>query len=810
MKFLRINEDQPKRTAEVLDALETFNTLYAMQREMLANSNGKGKVITASLSMLKYRIAKIVESAEMSAKTELLLANVADELSQIKRRNPDTETQKAAIGEWLFNDKDGYWKFLWETLFHSYVPKLTNALRRGIGNAPPIPEDMANEIAIKALDSFMEQKDKASIVNSLFQFDASLGSLLTWLEGGIKSVTQSLVNKYITQQNKETSMNQTIGDNDTEMGDMIAQEGEDQFEITTYAEKAEKLFTALTNYLRNAVQKFQQIDNPAEKYKMQVFLESMMSKDAEGAFTLKNTPFIQNLKNLSKLGEQIDEYGDDLRSFNNQKNEIIYVLKSNTFEQNFVDKARKKLAEIQNKIEQLEADKKDSISEFDSIYSKLEDMSQHDVSTGATIVDTPLQEPIGTNQSQDPANINQPQDVSPTAGTPEQAIRTKARGNRVLLSPADQALIEGKMQGARDKLRPSMFRTLSFPQIKKDLRAKSGNLYNLKEVADNINTPEDYDALVQGDLSKASVQAIYADIVVRGMLYVRDQGAMDKIYDPEVVVSGSEEMRRALNKFYKFVENEVQTNEILNAKEAEYQSLTPEEQAKLALNTKTTRGLSPKAFVLAKLSELIVDPNASQAGQEVNRFRTMYEYFDHQARAAAYDAQRNELFPGKDWDELTDEERNTISNNVYTEQYGGHRPMYVGKYRDKSLEKKKFEPRYPMVPDAEGTKYPSIMNKELWRIGRERAMSKYPDKVQERYPDQTYHQYRNPAWNTNNWYEISDNEEDFKNRNKQRNETIAESGLINVLVRIANALDSLGAYSAADNVSQNIKRLSYG
>ncbi len=437
-------------------------------------------------------------------------------------------------------------------------------------------------------------------------------------------------------------------------------------------------------------------------------------------------------------------------------------------------------------------------------------MSQHDVSTGATIVDTPLQEPIGTNQSQDPANINQPQDVSPTAGTPEQAIRTKARGNRVLLSPADQALIEGKMQGARDKLRPSMFRALSFPQIKKDLRAKSGNLYNLKEVADNINTPEDYDALVQGDLSKASVQAIYADIVVRGMLYVRDQGAMDKIYDPEVVVSGSEEMRRALNKFYKFVENEVQTNEILNAKEAEYQSLTPEEQAKLALNTKTTRGLSPKAFVLAKLSELIVDPNASQAGQEVNRFRTMYEYFDHQARAAAYDAQRNELFPGKDWDELTDEERNTISNNVYTEQYGGHRPMYVGKYRDKSLEKKKFEPRYPMVPDAEGTKYPSIMNKELWRIGRERAMSKYPDKVQERYPDQTYHQYRNPAWNTNDWYEISDNEEDFKNRNKQRNETIAESGLINVLVRIANALDSLGAYSAADNVSQNIKRLSYG
>jgi len=181
----------------------------------------------------------------------------------------------------------------------------------------------------------------------------------------------------------------------------------------------------------------------------------------------------------------------------------------------------------------------------------------------------------------------------------------------------------------------------------------------LKEVEKNINNTADLDALIQGDLSKASIQAIYADIVVRGMLYARDQAAMDKAYDPEVVVSGSEEMRRALNKFYNFVEEEVQgNNAILQQKQAEYEALSPQEQAAI--------GVSPRDFVLHELSKLISDPKASQAGTEVNRFRTLYEYFDHMARASSYEANRSEKFQDKDWDDLTDEERAQISSQFMT------------------------------------------------------------------------------------------------------------------------------------------------
>jgi len=122
-----------------------------------------------------------------------------------------------------------------------------------------------------------------------------------------------------------------------------------------------------------------------------------------------------------------------------------------------------------------------------------------------------------------------------------------------------------------------------------------------------------------------------------------------------------------------------------------------------------------------------------------------------------------------------------------------------------------------MAPDAEGSKYKEIMNRELWRIGRQRAMQK--QKMQKdtlpdaRYPDEQYNQYRDPSWGVNDWYEISNNPEDFKNKNKPKNggtDTLAQSDIIDVLIRIANTFDRLGSYRAADQLTTHINSLIHG
>jgi len=184
MKFVRLNEYRPKRTAEVLEAIEAFDTLHNLRMELLANS-GSGRIITASVVLLRSKIAKIVESAEMDAKTELILSQIADEITQIKRRNPDPKEQRTAISKWLFDDSKGYLTSIWEMLFKEYLPSITRVLMRDVGH------NVAEEIATKALSSFMEPKPDSTLIKSLMEFDASKGALLTWLKGGVKTKVQS-------------------------------------------------------------------------------------------------------------------------------------------------------------------------------------------------------------------------------------------------------------------------------------------------------------------------------------------------------------------------------------------------------------------------------------------------------------------------------------------------------------------------------------------------------------------------------------------------------------------------------------------
>lgn len=814
MKFLRLNEYRTVRTAEVIEALSVYDAIHEMCSEIRTASTNS-RILTASTSLLRIKVAKIVESAEGEARSSLLLSNAAEELEHIKAKTPDLNEQKKVISNWLFGP-NGHWKFLWESLYKNYLPRLTKALVRGFGNTPPVDEETAQDIATRALGEFMEQKDSASVVSSLAKFDASQGALMTWLEGGIRATTQRMVAQHFALKNSETSMNQKIGDNDdTEMGEMI-QDGkaENPFDIVDYSEKADRLITTLAHYIRTLTEQIERSNNPGEKFKLQNLLQHISNPANDVS---------QKIAQLKKLATNIDYITDELADVKLRKQEFIKSLSGKNPDANTVNMAKTYLAKFENKTNTLQEKESSHIEEFNQIYADLRNMAQYDEETGATRI-----EPQMPNQATAPGAEAVPGGMTPGEMTPgiespiapsapevssDPILRTKARGNRVLLSPGDQKIMEDKMQASRDKLRPAMFKAMSFPQGKKDLSARSSNLFGLKEVEKHIDNTNDLDALIQGDLSKASYKAFYADIVVRGMLYVRDQAAMDKAYDPEVVVSGSEEIRNALNKFYNFVKGEVGgNNATLEEKEAEYQQLPPEEQAQFEA--------SPKAFVLQELSKLIVGSNKNQvAGTEANRFRTLYEYFDHMARASAYESNREEKFKDKDWDDLNDEDRSQISQQVYEDQYGaGHRSMYTGRYRENSELKKKFEPRYPMAPDTEGTRYKNIMNQELWRIGRQRALSKLSKQSKDavpdaRYPDERYHQYRNPAWGVDNWYEISNNPEDFKNKSRPKNtggETLANSGVIDILIKIASDLDKMGSYRAADQLTNDIKRLIHG
>jgi hypothetical protein len=822
MKFLRLNEYHPVRTAEVIEALSVYDILHEIRNEIRA-AKANGRVITASMNLFSLKIAKTIES---QSSTTTLLSNMAEELAHIKAKNPDPEGQKQAISSWLFGPR-GHWTFLWESLYENYLPRLTKALVRGFGGTPPVDEEAANDIAMKAIGEFMEQKDSASVVSALAQFDSSKGSLMTWLEGGIRWTTQRMVRNHLKLQNSETSTNQKIGDNDdTEMGEMLPDKSaEDPFDIVDYTEKTDRLISTFARYRRTLKEQIEHSDNPAEKFKLQNLLQHISNPANDVS---------QKIATLKNTATDIDIINDELADTKSEKQKLFSTLSGKNPDANTLNMAKTYIEKFKQKIIKLNTAMEKKVEAFNAIYSELNDMAQYDAETGATRIEPEMPAPAPMQQEVAPGVEAEPGEMAPEQSpiVDEPMMRTKAIGNRVILSPADQKIMEDRMRASRDKLRPEIYRSVSFPDKKRDLKQRSNNLFNLKEVSDNITTQDDLDHLIQGDFSKASVQAIYSDIFVRGMLYVRDQAAMDKAYSPEII-SDSEEMRRALSKFSDFVINEVNNNPNLQAKEAEYKSLPAQEQIQVA---SSLNNLSPVGYVLHSLKKLVDDDEIkkdgtikTQAGKE-NKFRTLYEYFDHAARASAYGAYKDEALKDENWekltdeekairieefkkrgfDDLTDEERARISKKVYEDQYGaGHRGMSTGRLRDKSIETKKFEPRYPQKPDTDGSRYQEIMNRELWRIGREKARGNPINAP--RYPDEQHHQYRNPAWGTDSWYEISDNPEDFKNANKpQKGDTLAQSGVIEFLLRIANEFDNHGFYREAEMTNNDIKRLIHG
>lgn len=784
-KFVRCSEYRPVFSEAVLEAIEHYRQIYALRNEAQQAIRVAG--LSVSANMLQLRLAKLIEAAELTGKQELLLTDLSEKLYDIKRRFPDPAEQKQAIAKLVFEGH--YMEFIMEQLY-SYIPKLEKMLASGANGMPPVSKSDAEDIASTAFQNFVQNKDKASIVSSLERFDPSEGSLLNWIQGGLKAATQKLVAERQQLQKQEMSMNQKIGDNDdTEMGDMLASDNGEP-DLSTYSERADQLITTMANYARDLQRQIATEDNPGEKFKLETRLQYIQNPQNEVS------PKLQTLK---QLGDSIEDYDYDVKQAEADINDLMNALaKAKNPDPNVLEAAKARRQVLLKKLNKAKEIRQNAINEFEGIYTDLRDLEKYDVETGKTLVNnTPTQAPLSPEQSaQAPVSTEMPAAATEMPVAPEPQVRTKARGGRSLLSPQDEQLIMDRLEQSRNKLRPAIYEAMAYPKGKHPVTQQvmhdsTGlNLYNLDIVKKNIGTRQDLEAVVSGNLEHASNDAIFADICVRGLLYARDQQAIEKAFDPEIVQTDAEILRGATAKFQQFVLNEIQNNPIIAERQAKYDAENGSPQD--GVNGQDPK--SPQGAMIAKLAEYLGKSSS---------FRTLYEYFDHMARGAAYQNAKKELFPDVPWENLTPENKQQIAEAVYNDQYtGGYRPMYIAKHKGDGYESNKYEPRYPMQYDPTGEKYRGVMGRELDRIGLLRAKQQvYPD-----YPDAK-----------DKWFEISPNEADFKNRPKIKQkpqmpgeDMIETASVIETLVRIANAYDSIGQYIMADRTTEQIRRMAHG
>lgn len=787
-KFLRCNEYRPVFSDAVLEAIGHYHQIHALRTE--ANKAIRIAGLSVSANMLQIKLAKLVEAAELTGKQELLLTDLSEKLYDIKRRFQDPSEQKQAISKLIF--EGNYWSFIMEQLY-GYLPKLEKMLIGGMNGMAPVSRSDAEEIASTALQNFVQNKEKASIVSSLERFDPSEGSLLNWMQGGVKAATQKLVAERQQLQKQELSINQKVGDNDdTEMGDMLSGDSGEP-DLSTYAERADKLITTLANYARSLQQKIERSESGGEKFKLQSLLQHIQNPENEVS---------AKLQRLKQIGDDIDDYDYDVTQAEADITDLMNAVARANPDPNTLEGAKARRNVLLQKLQKAKEIRQNAINEFEGIYSNLRDLEQYNVETGATIVNNaPTQEPVAPGAiAPDAIAPDMPApDMQGAVSTPiteapmspEVQVRTKARGGRSLLSPQDEKLITDRLEQSRNKLRPSIYEAMEYPKSVKGMHdPTAANLFNLKIVKDNIKNKADLEAVVSGNLENASEDAIYADICVRGMLYARDQQAMEKAFDPEIIQSDAEILRGATSKFYQFVLNEIQNNPVLVERQAKYTAAT----GNLQDGSNGQDPESPQGKLIAKLEEYINPKNSS--------FRTWFEHFDHMARGSAYQKAKKELFPDVPWENLTPENKQQIVEAVYEDQYtGGYRPMYIAKHKNDG-ESNKYEPRYPLQHDLTGEKYRGIMGRELDRIGLQR--SKQPGT------------YLHPDYQRDDWYEISPNEADFKNRPKLKqkpqlgDDSIETASALDAWVKIANAYDMIGQYVMADRITDKIKRMAHG
>lgn len=526
MKFVRLNEYRPERTAEVIEALALYSKLRSLKNELRTALVDSGRVVTATINFLQIKIAQ--SSASTAEKEKLLSYRMGDELLKIKQMFPDPDERKKAISEW-FNKEGGFRDALWEQL-EQYGKALKNYTRKTYN----VSESAAEEAVDSALAHVMAGKDKSGdtpIISTLAKYDASQGTLaFDYIKQKLNFSVRPFLDDYFKQQKNETSTNQKIGDNDnTEVGDMIAAPGgSDEYDIKDYSEVADRLINAFEAQISKLIAENNSPDvSPAQKELNKNLLIQHQKSDNE----LRGKVY-----HLRELADTINKCDDGINERKQKITTVVeYVNDNPNTDQNVLQTAKEKVLKWRSGIQKLLQQKSQVINEFEQIKLLLDDMRQVD-NDGELF--------------QENINVSNPE-------SEEQKLRKAPRPGREVVTPQNLELIQQGQVPPRERL---------LPWIYKSIKGKFGNpggFVNIPFIKDNIQTPEAYQALLSGDYSSLSSDqtagVIYANIITKAILELRDIQVINKKYDTLEMARGEAPKQWFFNR----VTSDINSNETL-------------------------------------------------------------------------------------------------------------------------------------------------------------------------------------------------------------------------------------------------------
>lgn len=526
MKFVRLNEYRPERTAEVIEALAFYSKLRSLKNELRTALVDSGRVVTATINFLQIRIAQ--SSASTAEKEKLLSYRMGDELLKIKQMFPDPDERKKAISEW-FNKEGGFRDALWEQL-EQYGKALKNYTRKTYN----VSESAAEEAVDSALAHVMAGQDKSGdtpIISTLAKYDASQGTLaFDYIKQKLNFSVRPFLDDYFKQQKHETSTNQKIGDNDnTEVGDMIAApDGGDAYDIKDYSEISDRLINAFDAQINEMIAENNNPDiSPAKKELNKNLLIQYQQPDN------KLRTQVHRLRELADIINKCDDGIDDRKE--KITTVIEYISDNPNIDQNVLQTAKEKVLKWRGGMQKLLQQKKQVVNEFEQIKLLLDDMRQVD-NDGEVF--------------QEDINVSNPE-------AEEQKLRKAPRPGREVVTPQNLEIIQQGQVPPRERL---------LPWIYKSIKGKFGNpggFVNIPFIKDNIQTPEAYQALLSGDYSSLSpdqtASVIYANIITKAILELRDIQVINKKYDTLEMAKGEAPKQWFFNR----VTSDINSNETL-------------------------------------------------------------------------------------------------------------------------------------------------------------------------------------------------------------------------------------------------------
>lgn len=745
MKFVRLNEYRPERTAEVLDALAFYSNLRALKNELRKALVSSGRVVTATINFLQIRIAQ--SSADVAEKEKLLSYRMGDELLKIKQQFPDPEERKKVISEW-FNKPGGFKDALWEQL-DAYGKTLKHYVKKQYN----VSENVAEEAVSDALSYVMVGQDKSGenpIIQTLMNYDASQGTLaFDYIKGKLNFSVRPFLDKYFNQQSKEISTNQKIGDNDnTEVGDMIAApENSDEYDIKSYSESADRFI----NYFEAKINEMIAENNSPKTSPAQKELnKSLLTK-----FKKEDNELRVRVYHLKELAEIIDKCDNGIA----QRKKAIqtttdYFTREKNPDRNAFEAAKADVLKWNNGIKKLTDKKNQAIEEFENIKLALDDMRQ--VDNSGELIPNPE---VPIQNSVDAPTV---ETVTEPMGAEEQKLRKAPKPGREVVTPENLNAIKQNQIPPRDRL---------LPWIYKSVKGKFGNpngFLQIPFIKTNIQTPEEYQALLSGDYSglqpEQTANVIYTNIITKAILELRDLQVINKKYDTLEMAQGEAPKQWFINR----VMSDINNNEVL-------------------------KNLGQTQLCLNKFDEWITKGDDS--------FRSIYLKIDSWLRGSAYNEVKSEMFGDKQWSELSDEERKQIAEKVYQEQYEtGVRRFYLAN----PAKIVQHGARIPVPSTHEKEYYLDKMGYEVGQIGQGNtnwfATESDPERLLfKKKIDQTR---RSPVKNTDAQESVvhpqAINDED----------TFAD--VLDSFVKLANAYDSIGMYERADLINSQMNKLIYG